>query len=178
MLYDAYVALTEGAQPPSDFNAALLVFIPRAGTLPGTEGYEAKAPQFRPLTLSSSCQKLVTKAFGVTLERIAMDITHLAQRGFVRGRKMLANVLDTQLALEEFVILGLEPRGVVLFDVAAAFPSAEWSWIWRCLDAMRVPTWLSQGLRATYTDTCMTMMFNCAVFTDFVVVLRRGIKQG
>lgn len=63
----ACAALAGGAQPPSDFNVALQVFILKGGPLPGTEGDEAKASQFRPWTLSTSCQKLITKAFGVTL---------------------------------------------------------------------------------------------------------------
>lgn len=133
------LALADGCEPPADFNVALLVFIPKGGVLPGMEGYEARAAQFRPLTLSNSCQKFIAKAFGVTLKRIAAAVTHPAQRGFVRDRKMLANVLDTQLALEEAVILGMEPRALVLFDVAAALPSAVWAWTWSCLDFMGLP---------------------------------------
>lgn len=41
---------------------------------------------------------------------------------------MLADVLQTQLALEEAMGLGLEPRAIVLSDVAVAFASAEWAW--------------------------------------------------
>lgn len=87
LVYLAYVSLTDGVCPPPDFNSALLIFIPKGGSLPGMEGYEGKASQFRPLTLSNSRQKLITKAFGVSLEHIAMQVTHPAQRGFVRGRK-------------------------------------------------------------------------------------------
>lgn len=155
-----------------------MVFIPKGGSAASHSGYEAQPSQFRPLTLSNSCQKLVAKAFGASLERIAATLVHPAQRGFLHGRKMMANVLETQLALEEAAIFGLEPRALVLFDVASAFPSAEWEWIWRCLDAMGVPRWLSMGLRRTYGDTRMAMLFNGEVFYDIMVVLRRGIKQG
>lgn len=95
-----------------------------------------------------------------------MAITHPTQRGFLQGRKILANALDTQMALEEAVMLGQDPCAVVLFDVFVAFPSVECEWIWRCLHGMGVPGWLSRGLRATYDDTCMMVMFNEAVYSD------------
>lgn len=112
LVYEACVALTEGTIPPSDFNSALLAFIPKAGPLPGTDGYEGKAWQFRPLTLSNSCQKLIAKAFGAALENIAMQVVHPAQSGSVRGRKMLLNVLEAQLALEESTWHGATRTGV------------------------------------------------------------------
>lgn len=177
-MHEAYVALTEGTRPPQDFNSTLPVFIPKGGSLPGTEGCEGKASQSRPMTLSNSCQKLIAKAFGVALETIAMHITHLAQRGLVRGRKMFSNVLKAQVALADVVIQGMGPRALVLFDVAAAFPSAEWDWIWRCLEVMGIPTWPAAGLRATYDGTGMTIMFDGTVFDAMIVSVRRGIKQG
>lgn len=84
---------------------------------------------------------------------------------------MLANVLDSQRALEEAAILGLEPRALVLFDIAAAFPSAEWDWIWACLDELVVPRWLSRGLRCTYEGTRMSLLVNGEVHGDIVVKL-------
>lgn len=74
LVYEAYVAVTEGAKPPAEFNPALLAFIPKGGSLPGTDGYEGRAPEYRPLTLSNSCRKLVTKTMGVALEHIAMAL--------------------------------------------------------------------------------------------------------
>lgn len=78
LVYAAYVALTERAIPPADFNAALLAFIPKGGPLLGTDGYEGKASQLHPLSLSNSCQKLITKALGAALEGIAMQVMHPA----------------------------------------------------------------------------------------------------
>lgn len=117
MLYASYVAFVAGTEPPPFFNEALLVFIPKGGTTPGSVEYEAVAAHFHPLTLSNSCQKLVTKAFGDSLERVATAITHLAQRGFVCGRRMFTNILETQTAMEEANSLGSAPSGMVLFDV-------------------------------------------------------------
>lgn len=54
-----------------------------------------------------------------------MRLAHPAQHGNVRGRRMLANVLESKLVLEEAAILGLGPCELVLFEIAAAFPSAE-----------------------------------------------------
>lgn len=178
MGYDAYVELSEGTVPLAEFNSALLVSIPKGGSLLGTHGYEGKASQLRPWTLGNSCRKLITRAFGAALKNIAMQVANLAQRGFVRGHKMLANVIEAQLALEEAVICGMGPSALVLFNVAAAFPSAEWEWIWRCLEVVGVPAWLADGLRATYDSTDMTIMYDGTVFAEMIVSLRRGIKQG
>lgn len=43
---------------------------------------------------------------------------------------------------------------------------------------MGVPGWLSRGLRATYDDACIMVMFNEAPYSDCVVALRRGIEHG
>lgn len=138
--------------------------------MPRTEGCEAQAAQLRPLTLSNRRQILVTTAFGESLQRIVVALTHPAQRGSVRGRKVLAKVLETQLALEEAAALGMEPCALMLFDVAAAFPSGEWEWIWRCLDDTGVREWSSLGLRSTCDNTKMTSLFNGAAFCDITLV--------
>lgn len=67
---------------------------------------------------------------------------------------------------------------MVLFGIAAAFPSVEWEWIWLCLDAMGVSGRLSSGLRRTYDPTRMTFLFSREMSHDAVNVCRRGIKQG
>lgn len=91
---------------------------------------------------------------------------------------MLENVLETQLEKLEAAILGMAPGALVLFDVVAAFPSAEWEWSWQCLDAMGVPSRLLRRLRSTYDATTMTLLINGEVLNDIVMCLRRGIKQG
>lgn len=91
---------------------------------------------------------------------------------------MLTNVLGTEMALEEATILGMASGAVVLFDVAAAFPSVEWEHILSCLDAMGMPGWLARGLRLTYESMRMTVLLNGEAFHDIVICLRRSIKQG
>lgn len=154
------------------------MFIPKGGTTPGADGHAAAAAQLRPLTLSNSSQNLVAKALGASLERVALALVHPAQSGVVRGRRMLSDVLEMQAALKEATMFGMAPSAMVLFDVAVAFPSAEWEWIWSCLDAIGMPGWLARGLRLTHESARMTVMFNGEVFHDIVISLRRGIKQG
>lgn len=81
----------------SAYTDRLLVFMPKGGATPGIAGCCGPASQFRPLTLSNSCQTLESKVLGASLKSVAATLAHSGQRRVIRGRRMLANVLETQV---------------------------------------------------------------------------------
>lgn len=94
----------------------------------------------------------------------------------MRGRQVLHNVLEAQVAMEEATMLGMGPRALAFCGIVAAFPSAQWDWIWGCLSHMGIPQWVRDGMRVTYGQTMV--VFNGEVYQDMIVNLRRGIMQG
>lgn len=94
ILYRAYQALLSGVAPPSDFNRSLVVYIPKEAD-PNAAGIPAVPPAtVRPITLSNTSHKLITKAVNSTLERVAPLTVHPAQRGFMPGRGMMEKVFE------------------------------------------------------------------------------------
>lgn len=124
-LYRAYLAVLTGAEMPHWLNSSLLAFIPK--TSPGATGqpHEATPSNFRPMSLSSTCQKLITKAVNATLETIAQQVVRPSQHGFVHGRRMGHNILLSLSAMEKALILGQNSFGTAPFDISAAFPSVS-----------------------------------------------------
>lgn len=85
-----------------------MVFLPRA--TPGIEGlpYQAPPQGMRPISLSDTFQKVISKAVTATLEHVSAQVVHSSQTGFIRGRRMGDNVLRSLVAMGAAVILGEE----------------------------------------------------------------------
>lgn len=86
-------------------------------------------PGLRPLTLSSTDNKIVARALQRSLAGIAEDIVHPTQRGVMRGRQIVDNVFEAEGTIMEYAVLGATFIGMLLLDIEAAFPSAGWLWI-------------------------------------------------
>lgn len=70
------------------------------------------------------------------------------QRRFVKERQTLGNMFDVEAAMELALYqLGAGP-GIASFAAGPAFPSASQHWIWRILQAMRLPAQLCQAVKA------------------------------
>ena len=86
------------------------------------------------------------------MEKVASEhITH-AQRGFIKGRSMLRNVLDLDSSAKE-VRIKHKSGTILLFDFKAAFPSLNQEFMWDALAAFGIP----RG----FVSTC-----SCSMKTD------------
>lgn len=124
-----------------------MAFIPKESPLDGRTMLQAGRAGGRPLTLSNTSQKNVARAASVTLAMYAEASAHEVQHGFVRGRRLLENRLDMDCTLIAASMGGAAKCGVALFDVAAAFPSLQWRWIFLALRRLGVPPWLRKLVR-------------------------------
>lgn len=102
-------------------HSALLVCIPKGGATLGSVGYEAMAAQLRLLTLSNSCQMLVTKAVGASLWELLFDLIarRLVARLPPRGYALTCFADDLATALRNLV-LGLRLLVPVLLETLPA----------------------------------------------------------
>lgn len=128
------MAMLGGALMPDWLSDSLVVFIPKA-THDAAGVLHAAAPRgFKPIALSNTCQKLLTKALNSTLEEVARQVVYSSQRGFVRGRRMGdATILMALSAQEKALILGENACGATVFDIATAFPSVAREWVWAAM---------------------------------------------
>lgn len=79
--------------------------------------------------------------------------------------------------MEEFLCHIGRQCGVVLFDVAAAFPSIAQTWLWMVMQAMNVPPWLMSAVRALYAQAGVTVVWG-GLRSSVVLPICSGIKQG
>lgn len=75
-MYEACLAMINGAMMPDWLNSSVLVLIPKA--LLGAPGqpHTATPASFRPIVLSNASQRLLAKAVNCSLEEIAQRVVH------------------------------------------------------------------------------------------------------
>lgn len=177
ILFGCYAALTSGSQPPEEFNAAYLVFVPKASPEHVGPVMSAAPAGYRPISLSNTSQKLIARAISQALEDYAAELVHPMQRGFVPGRSLVDSVLDLEAEMAIGSAHGAPRQAVVLFDFSAAFPSAEWEWISAALEAQGLPEWLRHAVFGLLYGSTAKVKFGGKVHSGLIRIAR-GIKQG
>jgi hypothetical protein len=168
--------LLDGATLPDDFNAAHMVFLPK-GEYDGDVFGLARLPEStRPLSLSNAVAKVVAAALNTSLSQLAARTVSARQRGFVRGRNLLDNVVETEAAATHFAQYYGDSSGIALLDLAAAFPSLAHSWIFAVLRQMGVPRFFRRALAKLYRKVDITLLFGGTMTAGFAAT--SGIKQG
>ncbi|CAK0851772.1 unnamed protein product [Prorocentrum cordatum] len=108
-----------------DFNLSLLSCPPKKRSRVHEElGDYCLASATGPLTIGNADNRLVANAARLRWEPIFNEWVSKVQRGFLRGRSMLANIVD--IDFEAMRISLTRPSGaLVFFDFKAAFPSED-----------------------------------------------------
>eukprot|EP00959_Pyramimonas_sp_CCMP1952_P126744 2650857-Pyramimonas_sp.AAC.1 len=88
-------------------------------------GLEDRAPEdTRPLALSNSDNKMLASLVALPLQAVASQSAHEAQRGFARGRGLIAGVVGQDGHLFGWgAIMGHRRTAGSCFDFRVAFPS-------------------------------------------------------
>ena len=129
----------EGDVASHSFNKSTLCCLPKKKT--GTDGdmgdyYEASAT--RPLCIVNTDNRLIASAARLVWEPIFNKWVSDIQRGFLKGRSMLGNVID--IDFEAMKISLIQKNGaLILFDFKAAFPSESHEYMFAVLRHIGVP---------------------------------------
>jgi len=92
----------------------------------------------RPLPLVNTDNRLIASAVGIAIEARVAQLVSDIQQGFIRGRKMLQNVLDIDFHSMKISFSG--PDGaIILFDFEAAFPSISQDYLMDMLTRLNLP---------------------------------------
>jgi hypothetical protein len=172
----AYRDLELGALPPPGFNHSTMVFIPK-GELEQDVIQVQRAPEaMRPITLSNTDAKLVAAILNNKLSQLASITVIGQQRGFVRGRGMVDNIIETEALALHLCRHFAEESGMVLFDFVSAFPSLSHDFIFAALHQVGVPPDMIRLIHVLYTDCVTSISLGGAEGESFLI--RAGIKQG
>ena len=123
LLTSAYEGLS-GEQAYA-FNASILCLLPKKPTgCDETLGTYFHSGDTRPLNVTNMDNRLLASAARLAWEPILERWVSKTQRGFLKGRVMLHNVLDIDWAAMT-VSMKAEHGALILFDFKAAFPSVS-----------------------------------------------------
>ncbi|CAK0837872.1 unnamed protein product, partial [Prorocentrum cordatum] len=181
-LHAAMLAIMGGACPPEGLNASWLQFAPKGGDTPSAAQVEREPAKTRPLALKSSGAKLMAAAAANRyLSVVAERHVPSSQRGFVKGRNFLENAwrLDAQArvaALDSPEALARRRPCLVSFDVAAAFPSLEWAWLFPARSQFGIPDSCIQLIRALYDGQHCWARIGARSF--YMCLVLTGVAQG
>ncbi|CAK0884647.1 unnamed protein product [Prorocentrum cordatum] len=176
VLYDLYLHLMQQGTLPGRFNECTAAFLPKGSALLGHESARQPAST-RPLSLSNCDNKLLSSAIAVPIAKVAEDKVDKAQRGFIKGRQMLDNIVEVDSNLTIWsAMCGCKNAGSALFDLKAAFPSIHHMFIWACLRALGIPEFVIAAIIALYKDCVMYIVF--AGSRKHFILVERGVKQG
>ena len=138
VLFEAFQSMTAEAGPEvtleeyQELNSSLLFFLPKSPTgtqSDGAEYYAAKA--VRPLNVTNSDNRILASAVRILIEPWVGPRVSDAQRGFIAGRSMLANIVDIDEAMAVDALSTEGDSATVFFDFAAAFPYVKHEFLHR-----------------------------------------------
>ena len=108
---------------PHNFNDATLICLPKNPTGTDPEHGTFFSPEAtRPLSIVNTDNRLMASAIRIRLERVVTRWITRAQKGFLKGRSMLSNVVSID-AISVAVALQNPRAATILLDFKAAFVS-------------------------------------------------------
>ena len=89
---------------------------------------------------------------------------------------MTDNTFEIETTALAHVACAQEASGVLLTDIAAAYPSVNRSWIFSVIENTGLPAFLCRFLRSVYRDNITRVEFARADRGQFL--MDRGVRQG
>ena len=164
------------SQLPQDFNRAFLCCLPKKPS-----GHDPELGSFytpkntRPLSLVDTVNRLIANAYRLVMEPLANKLVSDMQRGFLKGRSLLTNVLEIDWESMR-VSLSTDRGALVLFDFEAAFPSLSQDFLFEALAKTGLPPGILQAIRGLYHNNECLIKLKGQLFEGFPI--SSGVRQG
>ena len=154
---------------PATANSTILTLVPK---FPGA----TMISEFRPISCLNTIYKVISRLMVKRLKPILSDLILPCQTAFVKGRLLVEN---TTLAGE--LINGYhknkEPKRITIkVDIAKAFDTLSWEFLFSCLEGLHFPERFMRQLRACICTTSFMVGYNGSVHGFFKG--KRGLRQG
>jgi exonuclease III len=137
---------------------------------------KADIANYRPISLLNTDYKVFTKALTIKLAKVAPDLIHPNQAGFVPGRHIYDQIWLTKRIIE--LAEASDMCGVIVaLDQEKAYDKIEHDYLWRALKSYNIPDEFIDTVKALYSDAYTYVMVNGEKSsTPFRVT--RGVRQG
>ena len=129
----------------------------------------------RPLSIVDTANRLIASAYRLRWEPHLASWVSPLQRGFLPGRSLLANVVDVETAAITAALTDKEPA-ILLFDIAAAFPSLSQRFMQAVLAHIGLPRAALQVVASLYDGGRCVITAGGTRHPGFS--LGAGIRQG
>jgi len=159
-----------------DFNLSLLCCLPKKphGCLPeGGEYYRGE--DTRPLSLVNVDNRIIANAARLTWEPILDKYISKQQQGFIKGRKIINNILDVDYNAMT-CSLKCAKGALILFDFRAAFPSISHSFLKDSLRLLGLPGHALSLIEALYNENNCNIAYKGNYYEGFG--MHCGVRQG
>eukprot|EP00253_Pinus_taeda_P024961 PITA_24961 len=149
-------------------NSAFLALLPK-------EKGASDFSRFRPILLCNTSYKLITKIISIRLKNIFPDIIPENQGGFIKGRKILDNIVLVQEAVHSSG--QRKEKGMVIkLDLANAFDRVRHDFLFAVMTKMSFSTNFTNWVKACTASPWIAPLVN-GRSTEFFTA-SRGLRQG
>lgn len=157
-----------GLIPDSDFNEGTMFLLFKKGD-------KKMIGNYRPLTLSNTDYKIMTKTIATRLGRVAGDIIHPNQTGFIPKRNLYDNTKLSETMITYTSIKG-ENGCILALDQEKAYDRIAHDYLWMVLEKFGFPPSLIRTIRSLYKEARTRIMVNGV--SPGYIILYVGVKQG
>jgi hypothetical protein len=127
------------------------------------------------LSIVDAANRILASVFQYALEAaVASRISH-TQKGFLKGRQMLRNVLDIDHAAQKISVTS-RCGAILLFDFTAAFPSLSHDMMWDVLEVSGINESFINVVQMFYTDNWHILKVKGGLHKGVQVL--SGVRQG
>ena len=118
---------------PSYFNMSWLALLVKQPHHVDPDRGEIFSPEnLRPLSVIGCFNRIIASAMRHKLAKMLDRVIKVIQRGFMKGKQILENVIEIEWELLKCSIRS-KKGALVLFDFSAAFPSVSHKYMWAVL---------------------------------------------
>ena len=143
----------QGDTVPFDFNYCHLWVLPKGDNNQDcSDSCIRDLSKTRPLSGANTDAKLFASCLAHVINSFVNDWAFVHQRGFIRGRNILENVLQVENALIKKAAAGGSSAAAVLFDFKAAFPSISRKFIFEALHKIGMPPNVIYAIQQLYKN--------------------------
>ena len=154
---------------PSSANATILSLVPKSTVA-------SLITDYRPISCLNTIYKVISRILVSRLQPMLPDFIVPNQTAFVKDRLLVKNTVLASELVNGYHKRGGVKRITIKVDIAKAFDTLSWDFLFHCLEGLQVPPYFLQRLRASVCTTSFMVGYNGTVNGYFKGT--RGLRQG
>ena len=154
---------------PHGFGHSYLWLLPKGDDPNDNDGIMLRSPeQTRPLSGANTDSRLFATCLRHSIEDAVCEWAHPFQKGFLRGRNILENVLDIEKSALLASCAPNNTSATILLDFRAAFPSLSRTFIRSALRHANFPLCIVRAAHQLYKDNLHYLKFGGRIQEAFI----------